>query len=422
MKILNIQARQILDSLGIPTLEVKLTLANGLAALSSVPSGASTGRNEAVELRDGEKTWGGKSVLQAVKNVNEEIFSKLAGEDVTDQRKIDQLMIDLDGTKNKQRLGANAILGVSMAVCKAAATFGNIPLFTYIGSLMNNQQFITPLPLILMLEGGKHGNFVTDIQEFMIIPTENRFDSFASTLEAGIKIFYCLQEILKEKGYSTGLGFEGAFCPQELSSNEEALQLLTQGIEKAGLIPGQDFSIALDFASSQFYQSGKYILKSEDGKTYQPKDWTDKIASWVNDYPIFSLEDAHQEDLWQEWTDLTDQLGQTHQVVGDDLVTTNIQRIKQAIDTKAINAVLIKPNQIGTVTETLEAITLTKQAGWPSIISHRAGETNDDFIADLCVGTGSEQCKFGGLNRGERIAKYNRLLEIEEQLRSSSVF
>ena len=218
------------------------------------------------------------------------------------------------------------------------------------------------------------------------------------------------------------MGFEGAFCPQELSSNEEALQLLTQGIEKAGLIPGQDFSIALDFASSQFYQSGKYILKSEDGKTYQPKDWTDKIASWVNDYPIFSLEDAHQEDLWQEWTNFTNQLGQTHQVVGDDLVTTNIQRIKQAIDTKAINAVLIKPNQIGTVTETLEAITLTKQAGWPSIISHRAGETNDDFIADLCVGTGSEQCKFGGLNRGERIAKYNRLLEIEEQLRSSSVF
>lgn len=416
MKIAKIHSRQILDSLGNPTVEVDLTLENGIVASASVPSGASTGIHEAVELRDGEDSFRGKSVLKAVENINQEIFSCLKGEEIEDQGKIDQLLIDLDGTLKKERLGANAILGVSMAACRAGASLKKVPLFSYIGTLSGNQQFKMPRPMMLMVEGGKHGNFATDIQEFMIIPSEKRSSSFKDVLEAGVKIFYILEEILRKKGYSTGLGFEGAFCPQEISSNEEGLSLLVEAIEKAGFKLRQDFLIAIDFASSQFYEDGRYVLKSEGSKTYSPKEWTDKIIDWTKNYPIFSLEDVHQEDLWQEWVSFTALLGHTHQIVGDDLVTTNIQRIKKAMETRAINAVLIKLNQIGTVSETLDAIALTKREGWQSIISHRAGETNDDFIADLSVGSGSEQVKFGGLNRGERIAKYNRLLNIEQKL------
>lgn len=416
MKISKIHARQILDSRGIPTVEVDVTLDNGNTATASVPSGTSTGTHEAVELRDGDKSlFNGKSVLKAIENVNVTINKALSGEDAANQEKIDEMMIALDGTENKSNLGSNSILGVSIAICKAIAKSRNMPVYQYIGELSQNHSFGIPYPMVLMLEGGKHGNFATDIQEFMVIPQTDRFNRFQETLEATVKIFYCLEELLKKRNYSTGVGFEGAFCPKELSSNEEALQLLIEAIKAAEFQPEQDFSIAVDIASSEFFKNGKYILESEERKSYDPKEWTDKLIQWTKNYPITSVEDPHQEDLWESWTEITTQLGQTHQIVGDDLVVTNLQRIKKAIDKKAINAVLIKLNQTGTVTETLRAIALTKQAGWMSIVSHRSGETNDDFIADLAVGAGVSQCKFGGVQRGERISKYNRLLRIEEE-------
>lgn len=417
MKIKQIKARQILDALGRPTVEVDLILADGTFSRASVPSGTSTGSHEAVEKRDkNSKIFDGQSVVGAVDNINCDISQYLIGREIDSQTQIDQLLIDFDGTENKSKLGANAILGVSLAFCKATAQSEKIPLFSYLAQLADSNPAI-PLPMILMIEGGKHGNFATDIQEFMIVPNGNRFSNFTAILDAATKIFLTLGGILDKNNYSVGLGFEGGFCPREITSNEEALQLLLEAIKQAGFEPAQDFMLALDFASSEFYQDGEYILQSENSKAYSPKDWTNKIVTWCKNYPLFSLEDVHQEDLWQDWSHLTSQLGSTHQIVGDDLVTTNIKRIKQAEKEKAINAVLIKLNQIGTVTETLEAISLTKKFGWTPIISHRSGETADDFIADLAVGTSTPQCKFGGLNRGERIAKYNQLLRIEGQLK-----
>lgn len=425
MKITNVHARQILDSRGLPTVEVDVVLENEILARAAVPSGVSAGSHEAVELRDGDlNLYNGKSVLKAVGNINGEIAEKLTGADSLEQRKIDQIMIDLDGTEKKSRLGANSILAVSMAVCRAAAISQKTELFSYIGGLAGQSDFQMPRPMILMLEGGKHGNFATDIQEFMIIPKAN-FGKFSSVLEAATIIFHTLEKKLKSKNYSTGLGLEGGFCPKEIGSNEEAFEILVEAISSSGFTAGTDFQIAVDLASSEFFEnetadllpgSGEYILKSEGGKKYLPKEWTEKIIAWTKKYPIYSLEDPHQEDLWNDWSDLTEKLHDFHQIVGDDLVTTNSQRIKQAIKQCAINAVLIKLNQIGTVSETLEAIKLTHQAKMTSIVSHRAGETNDDFIADFCIGTGSEQCKFGGVSRGERIAKYNQLLRIEEVL------
>jgi len=416
MKISNIFGRQILDSKGTPTVEVEITLDNGVVALAAVPSGASTGSHEAVELRDEDNLFEGKSVLTAVKNINKIIAPEIINLQSLDQKLVDQKLIDLDGTKNKSKLGANSLLGVSIAVCKAAALSQDISLHLYIGQISNNSKFKIPRPMILMLEGGKHGNFATDIQEFMLMPKDDRFENFTKVMEVNQKIFKNLEKNLSEKGYSTGVGLEGAFCPKELSSNEEAFELLVESIERSGFKPSKDFEIAIDFASSEFFLDGNYILKSEDNKKYTSNEWSEKIISWTNKYPIFSIEDPHQEDLWEEWSSLNQRIGSTHQIVGDDLVTTNPERIKQAIEKKAINSVLIKLNQIGTVTETLEAVALTKEAGWTPIISHRSGETNDDFIADFAVGVDAPQCKFGGLSRGERISKYNKLLKIEEQL------
>lgn len=415
MTISKVYARQILDSRGIPTVEVDLTLENGICQRAAVPSGASTGSHEAVELRDADNDhYHGKSVFKAVSHVNQLIAPKIEGQNVFDQKTIDDILIELDGTENKRSLGANAILGVSVAVCKAGAKAKKMPLYRYIAELFENKTFVMPRAMILLMEGGKHGNWSTDIQEYMVLPFEGAFATFAQTLEAGVSVFYALEGILSDMGYATGVGFEGAFCPKELSSNEEAFEIILKAIKKAGYSSDQ-FGLAVDGAASEFFENGHYILRSEGNKIITPRQWSDRIISWVSSFPIVSLEDMHQEELWEEWAHLKKKLA-NKQIVGDDLVTTNVYRIQKAIDEKSINSVLIKPNQIGTVTETFEAIRLTKTTGFIPIISHRGGETNDDFVADLAVGTGASQVKFGGPDRGERLAKYNQLLRIEELL------
>lgn len=416
MNITDIHAREILDSKGHPTVEVDLTLENGIVATASVPSGASTGSTEAVELRDGDKTrYFGKGVLQAVENVNTTIKSVVVGQDVTNQRNIDTLMIKADGTENKGKLGGNAIVAVSMAAARAAARTNNVPLYQYLGSLIGNKEFVLPQPLLLVLEGGKHGNWSTDCQEYFVVPKKERFPTFREALRAGAEIFHALEKILADKHYATGVGYEGAFCPSEMQSNEEAFQLMMAATENAGYKMDNDIVLGIDAASSEFYADGTYTLKSEGNAKLTSREWTDKVIGWTKKYPIWSLEDIHSESDWDEWTYFTAAIGSNHQIVGDDLLTTNVKRIQQAIDKKAVNSVLIKVNQIGTVSETLDAIVLSHKAGYTTVVSHRGGETNDDFIADLVVGT-SKQSKFGGPDRGERLAKYNRLLRIEEQL------
>src|SRR3989344_3934804 len=391
MKIAKIFARQILDSRGIPTIEVDAVLENGIIGRAAVPSGASTGIHEAVELRDSDSKMG---VGKAVENVNQEIAAKIIGMEIEDQGKIDQILIEIDGTENKSRLGEN------------------------IGTLSLNRSFSIPQPMILLMEGGKHGNWATDIQEYMVMPGRNSNLKFEETLYSAHKIFQALEKILIEKEYSTGVGFEGGFCPRELKSNEEALELIIKAIEKAGYKAGEDFVLAIDFAASEFYRDGIYLLKSENEKKYTAQEWKEKVIEWTKNYPIYSIEDVFAEDEWSDWTSITSGIGKDYQIIGDDLTTTNPSRIKKAIDTKAINGVIIKLNQIGTVSETIEAVNLLKQAGLQTIVSHRAGETNDYFIADFAVGAGAAQCKFGGPNRGERLAKYNELLRIEELLKN----
>jgi enolase len=365
----------------------------------------------------------GKGVLHAVGNVNDVIAPALVGKDPIDQRGLDQMMRDLDGTPNKGKLGGNAIVGVSMAICRAAAITERLPLYRYIGKLFGNEKYFMPRPMILLMEGGKHGNWSTDIQEYMVMPNTERFPSFSERLRAGSDMFHALEKILDKKGMGTGVGFEGAFCPKEVKSNAEAIELLIEAISAAGFVPGKDVEIALDAAASEFWQAdGNYHFKSDGGRTLTSSQWIDEVVAWTQKYPLKSLEDMCGQEDWASWAALNAKIGGStqvagsHQIVGDDLVTTNVERIKKAIDQKAINSVLIKVNQIGTVSETLDAIALTHTAGYISIVSHRGGETNDDFIADLCVGTGSEQCKFGGPDRGERLAKYNQLLRIEEEL------
>ncbi len=418
--ITKLHARQILDSKSDPTIEVDVTLDDGSCARSSVPSGASTGVNEAVELRDKDpKVYGGKSVYGAVTTVNEVIAPKLIDMDPKDQRAIDQLLIDLDGTPNKSKLGGNAIVGVSMAVCKVAAVMQKIPLYRHIGMLSGNEHFVLPQPMILLLEGGKHGNWSTDIQEYMVLPDKEKFPTFEDKLAVGSTLFHTLEKVLLEKGMSAGVGFEGAFCPPQLTSNEEAIELLLEAIKRAGFEPGQDITLALDGAASEFIAAdGSYHFKSKGGYILSASEWITTIQNWKKSYPIASLEDMLGQEDWEHWAELTTRIGGECAIVGDDLVTTNVTRIQKAIDQKAINSVLIKVNQIGTVSETLDAIKLTHEAGMHTVVSHRGGETNDDFIADLCVGTGAAQCKFGGPDRGERLAKYNQLLRIEEELRS----
>lgn len=417
MKIVDLYAREILDSRGIPTVEAEVTLENGIKALGGVPSGASTGQAEALELRDDDPgRFFGRGVLKAIENIKGPIKNALLGQDTYGQRSIDKIMTDLDGTENKNKLGGNAILGVSMAVCRASARSQKIPLYEYFGQLAGNTKFVMPQPLVLVLEGGKHGNWSTDCQEYFVIPKKEVFGTFRERIRVGAEIFHALGKILAEKRYSTGVGFEGAFMPREMKSNEEALQLMVEAIEKAGYKIVDQIVLGVDGAASEFLQDGKYFLKSEGGTVLSREEWLEKTIGWTKKYPLWSMEDMFAEEDWESWQVLTAGAGSSLQVVGDDLLTTNVKRIQKAIELKAVNSVLIKLNQIGTVSETIDAIKLSHSAGFTTVISHRGGETNDDMIADLCVGSGSWQSKFGGPDRGERVAKYNRLLRIEEKL------
>ncbi|MBP9819136.1 phosphopyruvate hydratase [Candidatus Woesebacteria bacterium] len=416
MRITNLFAHEILDSKGDPTLEVLLELENGIITSGQVPSGASTGATEAFELRDKQPRMRGKGVTQAAAKVNTVLKPALVGKDVTAQRELDSLMIQLDGTENKSNIGGNSLTGTSLAICRAGAAAQKLPLFKYIGKLSNTEHLSMPQPMILIMEGGKHGNWATDIQEFMIVPQGSRMRNFREMLFAGAEVFHALEKILLAKGYDAGVGFEGAYCPRQLSSNEEALTLIVEAITQAGYHPGEDFQLAVDVAASEFFHDGNYVLHSEQDRTLTSADWANQLSEWLTTFPFMSIEDPFHQESWSDWQAFTALHGQSMQIVGDDLVTTNVQRIKKAIDSKSMNSTLIKVNQIGTISETLDAIAMTKQAGFASVVSHRGGETNDDTIADLVVGTASEQCKFGGPDRGERLAKYNRLLRIENLL------
>lgn len=408
---------EILDSRGNPTLRAFVELDNGIRTSASVPSGASTGENEAVELRDGDKKrYGGKGVLKAVANVNSTIAPKLAGHDVFDQNGIDRLMIELDGTQNKGKLGANAILGVSMAAARAAAQLSGLPLYAYLGG---SGACVLPIPMMNILNGGKHADNSVDLQEFMAMPVGA--PNFAEALRYGAETFHALRGILSKRGYATGVGDEGGFAP-DLKSNEEALEVIVQAIETAGLVPGNDVAIAMDPASSSFFEGGAYNLsKSGQGKK-TTKDMIAMYKIWCDKYPIISIEDGLAENDWEGFAEITAQIGDRVQIVGDDLFVTNAKFVRRGIEGKSANAVLIKLNQIGSVSETIETINLCRKAGWNYIISHRSGETEDDFMADFCVAMGGGQIKTGSACRSERICKYNRLLEIEAELGRSAVF
>ncbi len=413
----SLSAIEILDSRGNPTIRVFCVLNNGIVASSSVPSGASTGENEAVELRDGDKKrYGGKGVLKAVENVNNIIAPKIIGMEPFRQAEIDRLMIELDGTTNKGKIGANAILGVSMAVAQAAAKVAGLPLYRYLGGTAAVR---LPVPMMNILNGGKHAENSVDLQEFMIMPTGA--PCFSEALRYGAETFHSLKKILSEKGYSTGVGDEGGFAPN-LSSNDEACEVIVKAIEKAGYKPGIDISLALDPAASSFYEDGIYNLsKSGQGKK-SSEEMIELYSKWIRKYPIVSIEDGLAENDWDGFKKMTAQLGDRIQIVGDDLYVTNTKFIKRGIKEKSTNAVLIKLNQIGTITETIEAISLCRESGWGYVISHRSGETEDTFMADFSVAMAGGQIKTGSVCRSERIAKYNRLLEIEQELGKSAVF
>jgi len=405
-----VKAREILDSRGNPTLEVEVELKDGIMGMAAVPSGASTGRYEAVELRDGDKKrFNGKGVLKAVNNVNKTINKAIAGMTVTDQAAIDNAMIQLDGTPDKSKLGANAILGVSLATAHTAASTKGMPLYIYLGG---DGAYALPVPMMNILNGGKHAENSTDLQEFMVMPVGAK--DFSQAIQIGAEVYHALKKVLKDKGLNTNVGDEGGFAPS-LPSNKDAVEAILAAIEIAGYKPGKQCYIALDPAASEFYKDGKYVLAKE-GKTLTPAQMVDYYVKWCNDYPIISIEDGMAEDDWEGWQLLTQKLGKKIQLVGDDLYVTNVKRIAKGIETKASNAVLIKLNQIGTLTETLEAIKMAKQTGWTAIVSHRSGETEDTSIADLAVGLNTGQIKTGAPARSERTAKYNRLLHIEEEL------
>jgi len=416
-EISNIRAMEILDSRGNPTLRVHVTLSNGIEASASVPSGASTGENEAVELRDGDKKrYGGKGVLKAVGNVNNVISPGLVDVDLFHQAEIDRMMIDLDGTPNKAKLGANAILGVSMAVARAAAMAAGLPLYAYLGGPGATR---LPVPMMNILNGGKHADNSVDFQEFMVMPIGA--PTFAEALRYGAETFHALKKILAKKGYATSVGDEGGFAPN-LKSNEEACEVIVQAIEAAGYKSGKDVAIALDPAASSFYEDGAYNLaKSGQGKKTSA-EMTKLYGQWIGKFPIVSIEDGLAENDWEGFKAHTAALGDKAQIVGDDIYVTNTRFILRGIQEKSTNAVLIKLNQIGTVTETIEAIELCRKAGWGYVISHRSGETEDTFMADFAVAMGGGQIKTGSACRSERIAKYNRLLEIEQELGKQARF
>ncbi len=416
-RIVDVRAREILDSRGNPTVEVEVTLETGVVGRAAVPSGASTGEREALELRDKDpKRYLGKGVLKAVNNVNQEIAPALIGLESTDQTNIDRLMIELDGTENKSRFGANAILGVSMAVCRASALELDLPLFKYIGGVNAKE---LPVPMMNILNGGVHADNNVDIQEFMIMPVGG--ETFAESLRMGVEIYHTLKKVLREMGHSTNVGDEGGVAPN-LSSNEEAIQVIMKAIEDAGYVPGEDVMLALDAASSEFYKGeGIYELAGE-GKTLKREELIDFYRSLVDKYPIISIEDGMAENDYEGWKLLTAALGNRVQLVGDDVFVTNTELLALGIKDGFANSILIKLNQIGTVTETLDAIEMAKRANYTTVISHRSGETEDPFIADLAVAVNSGQIKTGAPARSERNAKYNQLLRIEEILNGNAVY
>ncbi|MDE1154188.1 MAG: phosphopyruvate hydratase [Acidobacteriaceae bacterium] len=418
-EIVSIVAREILDSRGNPTVEADVILEDGVRGRAAVPSGASTGEHEAVELRDGDKNhYLGKGVLQAVENVESIIGPELKGMDASNQKLIDATMLALDGTENKGRLGANAILAVSMATARAAAEAFGLPLYRYLGGVNAS---LLPTPMMNILNGGAHADNNVDFQEFMVMPVGA--ESFSDALRWGTEVFHTLKGVLKKKGYNTAVGDEGGFAPS-LKSNVEALEVILEAIELAGFKAGEEIAIALDPASSEFYDkaSGKYIFKKSDKSEKNSEQMASYWESWCRQYPIISIEDGLAEDDWKGWKILTDKIGRTVQLVGDDLFVTNSKRLQQGIDEKVGNSILVKVNQIGTISETLEAIELARRNGYTSIISHRSGETEDTFIADLAVGTGAGQIKTGSASRTDRIAKYNQLLRIEEELGQTAQF
>jgi len=412
-EIVSIHGREIIDSRGNPTVEVEVELSGGAQGRAAVPSGASTGAHEAHELRDGEERYGGKGTLKAVSAVNEELFEELVGMDASDQSGIDRAMIELDGTENKQRLGANAILGVSLATAKAAAQEAGLPLYRYVGGAGAK---VLPIPMMNIVNGGQHADNNVDLQEFMVMPFGAT--SFSEGLRMGVEVFHALKAVCREQGLNTAVGDEGGFAPN-LKSNEEAIALILTATEMAGFKPGDDIRIAIDAASSEFHDDGQYYM---EGKHISAEELSQYYAGLCDKYPIFSLEDGLDEDDWKGWTALNQTVGERVQLVGDDLFVTNVKRLEKGIALGAANSILIKVNQIGTLTETLDAIALAHRSGYTCVMSHRSGETEDTTIADLAVATSCGQIKTGAPCRTDRVAKYNQLLRIEEELGANALF
>ncbi|MCC7449137.1 MAG: phosphopyruvate hydratase [Anaerolineae bacterium] len=407
----SVDGREVLDSRGNPTVEVEVTLLDGASGRAIVPSGASTGQHEALELRDGDKKrYGGKGVLKAVESVNETIAEAIIGMDAIDQKAIDDTMIGLDGTPTKSNLGANAILAVSLAVARAAANSLDMPLYKYLGGVYAH---VLPVPMMNILNGGKHAENSTDFQEFMVMPVGA--DTFAEGLRWGVEIYQSLKKVLHDKGKATTVGDEGGFAPSDIKRNEEAIEFILEAIEKAGYKPGEQVMLALDPAASEIYRDGKYVLAREN-RSLSPEEMVEFWAKWVEKYPIISLEDGLAEDDWEHWSMLTARIGNKVQLVGDDLLVTNVERVKRAIKEKAANSLLCKVNQIGSLTEAIAASQMSMRAGWTVVVSHRSGESEDSTIADLVVGMNAGQIKTGAPARSDRVAKYNQLLRIEEQL------
>jgi enolase len=415
--IVDIVGREILDSRGNPTVECDVLLESGVMGRAAVPSGASTGSREAIELRDGDKNrYLGKGVLKAVEHINTEISEAVLGLDASEQAFLDKTLIDLDGTENKSRLGANAMLAVSMAVARAAAEESGLPLYRYFGGMGGVQ---LPVPMMNVINGGAHANNSLDLQELMIVPVGA--PSFREALRWGAEVFHALKKIIDSKGMPTAVGDEGGFAPN-VESHEAGLQLILEAIDKAGYTPGEQIALALDCAASEFYKDGKYVLEGEGGVQLSAEQWTDMLATWVDKYPIISIEDGMAEGDWDGWKHLTERLGDKVQLVGDDLFVTNTKILKEGIDKRIANSILIKINQIGTLTETFAAIEMAKRAGYTAVISHRSGETEDSTISDIAVGLNAGQIKTGSLSRSDRMAKYNQLLRIEEDLGDIAVY
>jgi enolase len=415
--IIEVHAREILDSRGNPTLEAEVTLADGTVGRAAVPSGASTGEHEAVELRDKDpERYGGKGVMEAVRNVNEVLAPRLEGMSAEDQISLDAEMMDIDGTPNKGKLGANAILGVSLAAARAAARHVGLPLYRYLGGPMAH---VLPVPMMNILNGGAHASNNVDAQEFMVVPVGS--DDFPDALRMGVEVFHSLKKVLTQRGLSTAVGDEGGFAPM-LPSNEAALDAVVEAIQAAGYEPGSDVAIALDVAASELYQDGEYVFKKGDRSQRSAAGMIDLYSEWVERYPIVSIEDGLAEDDWEGWVQLTERLGDRIQLVGDDIFVTNVERLGRGIEEGAGHAILVKVNQIGTLTETLQAIELAKSSSYGVIISHRSGETEDTFIADLAVATGAGQIKTGSASRTDRVAKYNQLLRIAEELGETAYY